>query len=228
LSTTTFNPDSQPASVTVRVQRPAAKASSDDVLALYTHSSNPRFTLPITWRNLTANSPSYPVTSSSSVIFQLKNFRQNFIFRLIGNNTFSPVVLAESAVIKNTNPSAPGQVHLALHADGSSIVVQWISGSAAPQLLQYSKTAAHITSSSAAAYPDNAPNPASEQQSAQHYGGKDSGAMIVLSTVRSYDRNMMCGEPATTLGFIHPGYMHTAVIPGRELGYNRRMHYRWA
>uniref|UniRef100_A0A383W7I1 Purple acid phosphatase C-terminal domain-containing protein n=1 Tax=Tetradesmus obliquus TaxID=3088 RepID=A0A383W7I1_TETOB len=49
---------------------------------------------------------------------------------------------------------------------------------------------------------------------------------MVLSTVRSYDRGMMCGEPATTFGFIHPGYMHTAVMPGREIGYNRRVHYR--
>ncbi|WIA33189.1 hypothetical protein OEZ86_006336 [Tetradesmus obliquus] len=224
LSTNTFNPGSQPASVTVRVQRPSSKASSDDVIALYTHPSDPRSTLPITWQNLTASSPAYPATGSGSVTFQLLNFRQNFIFRLVGNNTFSPVVLAESAVIKNTNPDAPGQIHLALHADGSSVVVQWVSGSAAPQQLQYSDAASHLTGGA----PPLASNPVNTLAAATShlYSGADSGALMVLSTVRSYDRGMMCGEPATTFGFIHPGYMHTAVIPGREIGYNRRVHYR--
>ncbi|KAF6260686.1 Metallo-dependent phosphatase-like protein [Scenedesmus sp. NREL 46B-D3] len=50
--------------------------------------------------------------------------------------------------------------------------------------------------------------------------------MAVLSTVRSYDREMMCGEPATTFGFSHPGYMHTAVIPSTDAGYSRQLHYR--
>jgi hypothetical protein len=205
------------------VQRPARKASSDDIIALYTHPSDPRATLPVTWRNPTASSPSYPATGSGSVTFQLLNFRQNFIFRLVGNNSFSPVVLAESAVIKNTKPNLPGQVHLALHADGSSIVVQWVSGSAAPQQLQYSDSADHLTGDPSTSDAEN-----KLAAAASHlYNSADSGALVVLCTVRSYDRGMMCGEPATTFGFIHPGYMHNAVIPGRELGHNQRVHYRW-
>jgi hypothetical protein len=219
LNITTFNPSSQPAGLTVRVQRPATHASSDDIVALYIHPSDPRSTIPITWQNLTASSPSYPDTGSGSVTFRLLNFRQDFIVRLVGNGTFSPVVLAESAVVKNTKINLPGQVHLALHADGSSVVVQWVSGSAAPQQLQYSSTAVHLADLSPAAGSTGTTH-------ARQYSSTTTGAAVVVSTARSYDRGMLCGEPATTFGFIHPGYMHTAVIPGTDAGHNRRLHYR--
>jgi hypothetical protein len=203
----------------VHVQRPSSGASAEDVVALYTHPSAARSILPVIWRNLTASDSSYPATGSSSVTFKLLNFRQNFIVRLVGNGTFSPVVLAESAVIKNTNPDVPGQVHLALHEDGSSVVVQWVSGSAVPQQLRYSSTAVHLADLSSASSTGSTPD--------RQYSSTTGGAAAVLSTARSYDRGMMCGEPATTFGFMHPGYMHTAVIPGTDVGYNRLLHYRY-
>jgi hypothetical protein len=218
LSTNTFDPSSQPSSLTVRVQRPATHASSDDVVALYVHPSDPRSTLPITWQNLTVSSFGYPATGSGSVTFRLLNFRHNFIVRLVGNGTFSPVVLAESVVIQNTNPNLPGQVHLALHADGSSVVVQWVSGSPAPQQLLYGNTSVQFTNLSPAGSAGNT--------HARQYSSTTGGAAVVASTSRSYDRRMMCGDPATTFGFIHPGYMHTAVIPSADVGYNRLLHYR--
>lgn len=193
--------------VAVTVRRPAHRANVDDIVALYTHPTDPKATVPVTWRKITAESPAYPKTGSGTVTFKLVNFRQNFIFRLLENGTFSPVVLAESAVMKNAIPNAPGQVHLALHADGRSIVVQWVSGSRTPQLLQY--------------------RPVTQSGLTMQNIAKDAKAIVLVSTSRTYNQGMMCGAPATTFGFITPGFLHAAVIPGGDMRHNQQLQYRW-
>jgi hypothetical protein len=42
----------------------------------------------------------------------------------------------------------------------------------------------------------------------------------------TYTAEMMCGQPASGFGFLEPGFLHRAVIPGRDVGHDRKLYYR--
>jgi hypothetical protein len=49
----------------------------------------------------------------------------------------------------------------------------------------------------------------------------------VASSSMVYSRDMMCGEPADSFGFLDPGFLHTAAIPASEVGHGRKLYYRY-
>jgi hypothetical protein len=190
LNITVFTENGQSVSVAVQNLQP----HRDDLVALYAPAdADPRTVVPINWVNVTRISPSYLSSGSAELPFKLLNFRAPFVFRLLKNGTFYPIVVAESPQIANSISTAPSQVHLALHADGDSMVAQWISGSSMSQKLSFwTKTLRGVTQSSSI----------------------------------SYTSDMMCGAPATTFGYISPGYIHRALIPLKTLPPNTRVSYQ--
>jgi hypothetical protein len=120
-------------------------------------------------------------------------------------------------VITNAIINVPGQVHLAQHADGQSVVVQWVSGSNSPQQLHYST----IKWTSQTGIPSSS--------SSSSNGSKAHKDIVhsVASSSLTYSQDMMCGEPANSFGFLDPGYLHTAVIPAGDVGHGKKLYYRY-
>jgi hypothetical protein len=239
------NPQHSHAKTLTQTNNPNSSSSSSSdcrshLVALYPHPSDPSTTVPFTFVNVSSTSPEYCKSGKASVPIKLLNFRApGIVLRLVSNGTFYPVVLAESAVISNSIPNTPGQIHLALHADGQSIVVQWVSGSRDPQQLQYSS--AGTTSRTAQAVQDEKsqqysttsitwpPSGTSTRSSSGSSSSKDTqGPQIwtVASSSITYTSGMMCGVPAHSFGFLDPGYLHSAVIPAAHVGHQQQLHYR--
>jgi hypothetical protein len=186
-----------------------------DLVAMYAPAAaSPDTVVPVNWAHVATGNPDYTTTGFAQVSFKLINFRQDMRFRLLRNSTFSPVVIGESPVVANHIKDQPSQVHLALHADGSSMVVQWNSGSQAPQTVQYGTTP---PSSSAMAWPTSQPGSSN---------GAAAGPATSESSVLTYTADMMCGPPANGIGFLHPGHMHQALIPLAAFPPNTRVYYR--
>jgi dipeptidyl aminopeptidase/acylaminoacyl peptidase len=236
------NPHHSHASTLTQTTLPSSSGSSSSdcrshLLALYPSPSDPSTTVPFTFVNVSNTIPDYCKTGKAFVPLKLLNFRTpGFVLHLVSNGTFYPVILAESAVISNSIANAPGQIHLALHADGQSIVVQWVSGSRDPQQLQYSRTGS--TSRTAQAVQDEASRqysgasikwPPSEASTRSSSSGKDKRQQqtrTVQSSSTTYTSDMMCGVPANSFGFLDPGYLHSAVIPAAHIGHQQQLHYR--
>ena len=190
LNSTVFTASGQGVSVTVQTLQP----DKDDLVALYAAAdTDPGTIAPINWVNITRTAPSYLSSGSAELAFKLLNYRTPFIFRLIKNGTFFPVVVAESPRIENTVWKAPSQIHLALHADGTSVVAQWISGSSSKQQLSYWTQSTRGTTQSSSI---------------------------------TYTPDMMCGAPATSFGYISPGFIHRALIPLQTLPPNTPVSYQ--
>lgn len=188
----------------------AGSGRTGHLLALYPSPSDPTLTVPFTFVNISSASASYTKTGKAFVPLKLLNFRSpGFVLRLVSNGTFYPVILAESSVITNTIINSPGQVHLAQHADGQSVVVQWVSGSSSPQQLHYSTKAW-----------------TSQNTSSSGSKARNDFVRSVVSISLTYSQDMMCGEPANSFGFMHPGFLHTAVIPAGDVGHGRKLYYR--
>lgn len=198
-----------------------ASNRANHLLALYPSPSDPSKTVPITFLNISTMRPAYITTGQATVPFKLLNFRSTgFILRLVSSSPLQPLVLAESNVIPNTIQRTPGQVHLALHRDGRSMVVQWVSSTNEPQQLEYSTTPWSPDSSSSSGRGSSSSNSASHKQ--QQQGGIKS----VSSSSRTYSAAMMCGVPANSFGFMDPGHLHTAVLPAGDVAPGQQLHYR--
>lgn len=183
-------------------------------------TTTPTTTVPFTFLNISATSPSYCDTGRAKLPVKLLNFRTpGFVLRLVINGTFFPVILAESALITNTIVDAPGQVHLAQHADGHSVVVQWVSGSSSPQQLHYSTTKWTKTTTKG-----RRSTPSSRTTTTS--SGSEDIVHSVASTSMTYTADMMCGVPANSFGFLDPGHLHTAVIPHSHVGHGKQLYYR--
>jgi hypothetical protein len=187
------------------VQRPHVS----DILALYAPATAPvQETIPVNWNSVAPSNPDYVTTGSARMTFRLLNFRQDFIVRLLRNTTTPLVtVRGESSVITNHIKDQPSQVHLALHADGSSMVVQWNSGSQAPQTVQYTTLGVAL------------------QTGARGWQAA-AGVRQAASAMLTYTADMLCGMSASGAGFMDPGYMHQALIPLAAFPPNTRVYYR--
>ncbi|KAI8476656.1 MAG: Metallo-dependent phosphatase-like protein [Monoraphidium minutum] len=113
-----------------------------DMVAVYAPpTADPTRTVPLAWLTITHASPEYTETGAGSVVFTLSNHRADMVFRLLRNGTNLPgqgdiIVEGRSPVVKNALRDAPTQGHLALDATGRYLV-QWVSGSRAPQTVQW-------------------------------------------------------------------------------------------
>lgn len=207
------------------MQDSSSRSSSDSsrsnhLLALYPSPSDPTHIIPFTFVNITRVSPNYPDTGTAHIPIKLLNFRSDFILRLVSNGPLQPTVLAESTVIENTILDAPGQVHLAQHADGHSVVVQWVSASEEPQQLEYS------TAKWSLGRVSSTDSVGSSLASSTTVTASQSTVKCVSSSSHTYTADMMCDIPANSFGFLDPGHLHTAVLPADDVGYNQQLYFR--
>jgi hypothetical protein len=178
--------------------------SGNDVIALYSPASaDVKKKIPVQIMNASYTTPSYVRSGSGWTVFKLINMRQSFIFKLIQNEAdydpvvASAVVVAQSPVILNNIPSQPLGGHLTVHKDAKSMVLQWTSGSSSTQYVEY-----------------GAPG--------ELLSGLSSSTAELMYTEKD-----MCGGIATGLGYKHPGYLHTVVIPVGAFSPNSAVSYRF-
>lgn len=124
------------------------------------------------------------------------------------------------------------------HPPHSSVVVQWTSGSSTSQSVEWWPTTP-LPSRPSRSLQASDLDPAHQM----HAGGSDSqtapqqaagdteahphGGGSAASKTTTYAAADMCGAPATTFGWLDPGYQHLAVIPDALLTPNTRYSYRF-
>lgn len=99
-----------------------------------------------------------------------------------------PVVAAKGPVLRNRSPNQPTGIHL-MRRSPTELQVQWTTRDAQQPVVRF--------------------GPA---------GGGGALPFVVPAATATYRREDMCGEPATGLGFIDPGLLHTAVLLGLRAG----------
>ncbi|CAO2184414.1 unnamed protein product [Urochloa humidicola] len=195
--------------VTVKYGR--TKPSVDDWIAVFSPSNfnsgtcpNPtRYpyepllcTAPIKFQhaNFSAN---YMYWGKGSIRFQLINQRSDFAFALFTNGLENPKLVAVSEPIAFKNPKAPVYPRLAQGKTHDEMTVTWTSGYDISE-----------------AYPFVEWGPV---------GGAVQPARTPAGTF-TFNRGSMCGEPARTVGWRDPGFIHTAFM--RNLWPNREYYYK--
>ncbi|CAO2202669.1 unnamed protein product [Urochloa humidicola] len=195
--------------VTVKYGR--TKPSVDDWIAVFSPSNfnsgtcpNPtRYpyepllcTAPIKFQhaNFSAN---YMYWGKGSIRFQLINQRSDFAFALFTNGLENPKLVAVSEPIAFKNPKAPVYPRLAQGKTHDEMTVTWTSGYDISE-----------------AYPFVEWGPV---------GGAVQPARTPAGTF-TFNRGSMCGEPARTVGWRDPGFIHTAFM--RNLWPNREYFYK--
>ncbi|KAG2653542.1 hypothetical protein PVAP13_1NG460976, partial [Panicum virgatum] len=123
-----------------------------------------------------------------SVRFQLINQRYNFSFALFTGGLENPKLIAVSEPISFKNPKAPVFPRLAQGKTHDEMAVTWASGYDISE-----------------AYPF------------VEWGAVGSGAAAQLAArspagTLTFSRGSMCGEPACTVGWREPGFIHTAFM----------------
>ncbi len=156
----------------------------EDIIALYTQDASPTTTAPIKFQ-WAARSPSHMHTGSGSVTFRLVNMRTGVRAAFIRNGLASPLLVARSDVVSNTNPHAPSGVHLALTGQPGEMMVQWTASneSVAP-FVAWGVTPGH-------------------------YDHRVEDGYVV-----TYTRAELCGGYATTVGWMHPGMLQRVLLTG--------------
>ncbi|RLN05132.1 nucleotide pyrophosphatase/phosphodiesterase-like [Panicum miliaceum] len=158
-------------------------------------------TAPIKYQyaNYSAN---YIYWGKGSVRFQLINQRYDFSFALFTGGLENPKLIAVSEPISFKNPKAPVFPRLAQGKTHEEMTVTWTSGYDISE-----------------AYPF-------VEWSAVGTGGGAAGAQPARTPAGTltFSRGSMCGEPARTVGWREPGFIHTAFM--RDLWPNKEYYYK--
>ncbi|CAL5013696.1 unnamed protein product [Urochloa decumbens] len=194
--------------VTVKYGR--TKPSVDDWIAVFSPSNfnsgtcpNPtRYpyepllcTAPIKFQH--ANfSANYMYWGKGSIRFQLINQRSDFAFALFTGGLENPKLVAVSEPIAFKNPKAPVFPRLAQGKTHDEMTVTWTSGYDISE-----------------AYPFVEWGAVGSSQPARTPAG-----------TFTFNRGSMCGEPARTVGWRDPGFIHTAFM--RDLWPNKEYYYK--
>ena len=199
--------------------------SPTDMIALYVPAAtraNMSLIVPVEVRPCQA-SPNYLNTGSGSAVFYLANFRADVAFTLFQNCTGSspcsnPIsidgyeaisfdygsyvlemdAVAQSAVIVNTHRDRPSSGSLSIASSSSNVIVQWTSASSKAQGVQWGLV------------------PIVAQMVRYSRSNPD-----------TYTADQMCGSIAQGVGFLAPGFIHTATISLANLKPNTRVFYRY-
>ncbi|PUZ52373.1 hypothetical protein GQ55_6G264400 [Panicum hallii var. hallii] len=158
----------------------------------------PLCTAPIKYRyaNYSAN---YIYWGKGSVRFQLINQRYNFSFALFTGGLENPKLIAVSEPISFKNPKAPVFPRLAQGKTHDEMTVTWTSGYDISEAYPFVEWGA--VGAAAGAEPARTP----------------AGTL-------TFSRGSMCGEPARTVGWREPGFIHTAFM--RNLWPNKEYYYK--
>lgn len=140
-------------------------------------------TAPIKFQFPNISSPSYHKTGNASMKFQLINQRADFSFALFSGGLSNPKLLAVSNVISFANPKAPVYPRLAQGKSWDEMTVTWTSGYGLDEAKPFVE-----------------------------WSMKGFPTMQAPAGTLSFQRNSMCGSPASTVGWRDPGFIHTSFL----------------
>ncbi|XP_027065919.1 nucleotide pyrophosphatase/phosphodiesterase [Coffea arabica] len=140
-------------------------------------------TAPIKYKYANDSNPYYTSTGKTSLTFQLINQRSDFSFALFSGGLSNPKLVAVSNTIVFANPKAPVFPRLAQGKAWDEMTVTWTSGYNIDE-----------------AYPF------------VEWGWKGHAAMRSPAGTLTFNRGSLCGPPARTVGWRHPGYIHTSFL----------------
>lgn len=140
-------------------------------------------------------SAGYGVSGKGALQFQLINQRQDFSFALFTGGLSSPKLIAVSNAIAFANPKAPVYPRLAQGKSWNEMTVTWTSGYESDE-----------------AYPF------------VEWGIKWSPPVRSAAGTVTFDRESVCGEPARSVGWRDPGFIHTAFLT--DLWPNKEYYYK--
>ncbi|KAL6661853.1 hypothetical protein ACP70R_001237 [Stipagrostis hirtigluma subsp. patula] len=141
-------------------------------------------------------SANYMYWGKGNIRFQLINQRYDFSFALFTGGVENPKLIAVSKPISFRNPNAPVYPRLAQGNSYDEMTVTWTSG-----------------------YDISEAYPFVEWGMA----GADRPTRTAAGTL-TFNRGSMCGEPARTVGWRDPGFIHTAFM--RDLWPNKEYYYK--
>ncbi|KAF1871010.1 hypothetical protein Lal_00020744 [Lupinus albus] len=152
-------------------------------------------TAPIKYMYANHSSSNYIKTGKATLKFQLINQRADFSFALFSGGLSNPNLVAVSNKISFVNPKAPVYPRLALGKSWDEMTVTWTSGYDIDEAIPFVQW-----------------GPSGERKTRSPAG------------TLTFSRNSMCGEPARTVGWRDPGFIHTSFL--KELWPNQRYTYR--
>ncbi|KAF3327692.1 inactive purple acid [Carex littledalei] len=140
-------------------------------------------------------SSGYVSTGKGSIKFQLINQRSDFSFALFTGGLSKPSLIAVSNTIAFKNPKAPVYPRLAQGKEWNEMTVTWTSGYDISE-----------------AYPF------------VEWGMLWSSPTQTPAGTLTFNRGSMCGEPARTVGWRDPGFIHTSFL--KDLWPNKEYYYK--
>ncbi|XP_052626403.1 probable inactive purple acid phosphatase 27 [Lactuca sativa] len=154
-------------------------------------------TAPIKYMFANHSNHDYTTTGKASLTFQIINQRADFSFALFSGGLQSPKLISASSPISFANPKAPLYPRLAQGKTWDEMSVTWTSG-----------------------YNIDEATPFVE------WGWEDQSQTKKLSPAGTltFSRSSMCGEPARTVGWRDPGFIHTSFL--KDLWPNTMYTYR--
>ncbi|XP_060967202.1 probable inactive purple acid phosphatase 27 [Cannabis sativa] len=151
---------------------------------------------PIKFQYANYSSKDYVKTGKASLKFLLINMRSDFSFALFSGGYSAPKLVSVSNLLSVfANPKAPLYPRLALGKSWDEMTVTWTSGYNIDEAVPFVE-----------------------------WGLKGETQLRSPAGTLTYDRNSMCGAPARTVGWHHPGFIHTSFL--KDLWPNSQYSYR--
>ncbi|KAL5224861.1 hypothetical protein ABZP36_011500 [Zizania latifolia] len=138
-------------------------------------------TAPIKFQAANFGNDGYSKSGKGHLKLQLINQREDFSFALFSGGLKMPKLIAVSNTVAFANPKAPVYPRLAQGKAWNEMTVTWTSGYDFKEALPFVE-----------------------------WGMKGGHRLLSPAGTLTFDRNSMCGAPALTVGWRHPGYIHTS------------------
>ncbi|WOL17959.1 putative inactive purple acid phosphatase 27 [Canna indica] len=194
--------------VTVEIGNP--KATADDWIGVFSPAKFNASTCPITndkdevpvicsapikYQFANYSNSNYAKDGKNSLQFRLINQREDFSFALFSGGLENPKLIAVSNSISFANPKAPVYPRLAQGKSWNEMTVTWTSGYDIKEALPFVE-----------------------------WGPKWGPVTRSPAGTLTFSRRSMCGSPARTYGWRHPGFIHTSFL--KELWPNAQYTYK--
>ncbi|EES16213.1 hypothetical protein BDA96_08G155000 [Sorghum bicolor] len=140
-------------------------------------------TAPIKYQFANFTNDGYNKTGKGYLKLQLINQREDFSFALFSGGLLKPKLIAVSNKVAFANPKAPVYPRLAQGKSWNEMTVTWTSGYDITEAVPFVE-----------------------------WGEKGGRRFLAPAGTLTFDRNSMCGAPARTVGWRHPGYIHTSYL----------------
>ncbi|XP_021847584.1 nucleotide pyrophosphatase/phosphodiesterase [Spinacia oleracea] len=150
---------------------------------------------PIKYMFANTSNSDYTKNGKTTLRFQLINQRADFSFALFSGGLSNPQLVAVSNSVSFANPKAPLYPRLAIGKSWDEMTVTWTSGYNIDEAVPFVQ-----------------------------WGPPDLIPKRAPAGTLTYTRKTLCGAPARTVGWRHPGFIHTSFL--KDLWPNQLYMYR--